>query len=87
MPTGYASFPREIRPLPPRALVKKTYRVERFSEFERGGHFAALEQPDLFVGDGLRETGSREGRGVAGRAVLESKNNTERKPMHFARLP
>jgi pimeloyl-ACP methyl ester carboxylesterase len=51
VPTGYASFPREIRPLPPRALLEKTYRVERFSEFERGGHFAALEQPDLFVGD------------------------------------
>ena len=51
VPTGYASFPRELRPLPPRALLEKTYRVERFSEFERGGHFAALEQPDLFVGD------------------------------------
>jgi len=51
MPTGYASSPRELRPLPPRALLEKTYRVERFSEFERGGHFAALEQPDLFVGD------------------------------------
>jgi len=51
VPTGYASFPREIRPLPPRGLLEKTYRVERFSEFERGGHFAALEQPDLFVGD------------------------------------
>jgi pimeloyl-ACP methyl ester carboxylesterase len=51
VPTGYASFPREIRPLPPRALLEKTYRVERFSEFECGGHFAALEQPDLFVGD------------------------------------
>jgi pimeloyl-ACP methyl ester carboxylesterase len=51
VPTGLASFPREIRPLPPRALLEKTYQVERFSEFERGGHFASLEQPDLFVGD------------------------------------
>jgi hypothetical protein len=28
-----------------------TYLLERFSEFARGGHFAALELPDLFVGD------------------------------------
>jgi pimeloyl-ACP methyl ester carboxylesterase len=49
--TGFASFPFELRPLPPKSLVEKTYRLERFTEFERGGHFAALEVPDLFVGD------------------------------------
>ena len=51
VPTGFASFPHEIRPRPPRGLIEKTYRVVRFSEFEQGGHFAALEQPDLFVQD------------------------------------
>ena len=51
VPTGFASFPRELRPMPPRRLVDKTYRLVRFSEFERGGHFAALEVPDLFVKD------------------------------------
>jgi microsomal epoxide hydrolase len=51
VPTGYLSLPREIRPLPPRGLLEKTYRVVRFSELDRGGHFAALEQPDLFVAD------------------------------------
>jgi pimeloyl-ACP methyl ester carboxylesterase len=51
VPTGYASFPCELRPLPPRALIERTYRLEWFSEFERGGHFAALEVPDLFAGD------------------------------------
>ncbi|MGH7155526.1 MAG: epoxide hydrolase family protein, partial [Acetobacteraceae bacterium] len=51
VPTGFASFPLEIRPLPPRSLLERTYRIERFSEFQRGGHFAALEQPDLFAGD------------------------------------
>jgi pimeloyl-ACP methyl ester carboxylesterase len=25
--------------------------ILRWSEFDRGGHFAAMEQPDLFVGD------------------------------------
>jgi microsomal epoxide hydrolase len=51
VPTGFASFPFELRPRPPRSLIAKTYRLERFSEFERGGHFAALEVPDLFVAD------------------------------------
>jgi len=51
VPTGFASFPCEIRPRPPRGLLEKTYNLVRFSEFDRGGHFAALEQPDLFVED------------------------------------
>jgi microsomal epoxide hydrolase len=51
VPTAFASFPRELRPRPPRSLIERTYRLERFSEFERGGHFAALEVPDLFVAD------------------------------------
>jgi pimeloyl-ACP methyl ester carboxylesterase len=51
VPTGFASFPCELRPLPPRSLIERTYRLERFSEFERGGHFAALEVPDLFAAD------------------------------------
>jgi len=36
---------------PPRSLLERTYRIERFTEFQRGGHFAALEQPDLFASD------------------------------------
>jgi pimeloyl-ACP methyl ester carboxylesterase len=51
VPTGFASFPCELRPRPPQSLLERTYRLERFSEFERGGHFAALEVPDLFVAD------------------------------------
>jgi microsomal epoxide hydrolase len=51
VPSGFASFPCELRPRPPRGLIEKTYRLERFSEFDRGGHFAALEVPDLFAAD------------------------------------
>jgi pimeloyl-ACP methyl ester carboxylesterase len=51
VPTGFASFPCELRPRPPRGLLEKTYHLERFNEFDRGGHFAALEQPDAFAGD------------------------------------
>jgi microsomal epoxide hydrolase len=51
VPTGFASFPCELRPRPPKSLIAKTYRLEHFSEFDRGGHFAALEVPDLFIAD------------------------------------
>ncbi|MFO1061880.1 MAG: alpha/beta fold hydrolase [Dongiaceae bacterium] len=51
VPTGFASFPRELRPLPPRSLVARTYDLVRFTEFERGGHFAALERPDALASE------------------------------------
>jgi pimeloyl-ACP methyl ester carboxylesterase len=51
VPTGFASFPCELRPRPPKSLIERTYRLERFSEFERGGHFPALEVRDLFAED------------------------------------
>ncbi|MGW4116228.1 epoxide hydrolase family protein [Actinosynnema sp. NPDC004786] len=52
-PLGVAVFPHDIV-LPVRALAERSHRVERWTEFPRGGHFAALEAPDLLVGD-LRE--------------------------------
>jgi microsomal epoxide hydrolase len=45
VPMGYAEFPREILS-PPRSLAERTYtNIKRWSRMERGGHFAALEQP------------------------------------------
>jgi len=45
VPTGYAAFPKEIV-RPPRSLAEKTYTdIRRWSVMEKGGHFAALEQP------------------------------------------
>ena len=41
---GYAQFPREII-RPPRSLAERLYDVRRWSVMEKGGHFAALEQP------------------------------------------
>src|SRR5262245_31562676 len=35
-----------------------------WSEFERGGHFAAMEEPDLFVGDLRRFASTLKGRGT-----------------------
>jgi len=49
VPTGYAEFPREIL-RPPRSLAQKTYTdIRRWSVMPKGGHFAALEQPDALA--------------------------------------
>ena len=45
VPTGYAEFPKELL-RPPRSLAEKTYtNLRRWTVMEKGGHFAALEQP------------------------------------------
>jgi pimeloyl-ACP methyl ester carboxylesterase len=49
-PTAYASFPREIRH-PPRRLAEETFNIARWTDLPRGGHFAALEVPELLAGD------------------------------------
>jgi pimeloyl-ACP methyl ester carboxylesterase len=49
VPTGYAQFPREII-RPPRSLAARTYSdIRRWSVMPRGGHFAALEQPEALA--------------------------------------
>ncbi|ULN34431.1 epoxide hydrolase family protein [Mycolicibacterium smegmatis] len=50
LPTGVASFPKEILRAP-RAWCEKAYNVTHFTMMPRGGHFAAFEQPELFVED------------------------------------
>jgi epoxide hydrolase len=49
-PTALAVFPAEIR-RPLRHKAERTENIVRWTEFDRGGHFAALEEPDLLVGD------------------------------------
>jgi epoxide hydrolase len=49
-PTGVAVFPAEIAP-PVRRLAEQSNHIVHWSEFDRGGHFAAMEEPDLLVGD------------------------------------
>ena len=56
VPTSVALFPREY-PMgrPPLETAKRWYNIVRYTPMPRGGHFAALEQPELFVKD-LRES-------------------------------
>ncbi len=52
-PVAVAQFPKEI-PMPPRGLAERGLNVVRWTEMPQGGHFAALEQPELLAND-LRE--------------------------------
>jgi pimeloyl-ACP methyl ester carboxylesterase len=50
-PVGYAEFPREIL-RPPRAIAERVYTdIRRWTVFDKGGHFAAMEQPDVLAKD------------------------------------
>jgi pimeloyl-ACP methyl ester carboxylesterase len=49
-PTACADFPKEVI-WSPRAWMEARYNITRWTEMPRGGHFAAFEQPNLFVDD------------------------------------
>ena len=51
VPTGCALFPEELLSWPPRSYVERVYNVTHWTEMPRGGHFAAMEQPDLLIED------------------------------------
>ena len=48
VPTGVAVFADDFSV---RSLVEREHTVTPWSEFDKGGHFAAMETPDLLVGD------------------------------------
>jgi pimeloyl-ACP methyl ester carboxylesterase len=50
LPTGVAAFPKEILRTP-RRWCEAAYNITHWTTMPRGGHFAAFEQPDLFVDD------------------------------------
>jgi pimeloyl-ACP methyl ester carboxylesterase len=48
VPTGYTEFPAEIL-RPPRSVAEKVYNIQRWVRMDKGGHFAALEQPEALA--------------------------------------
>jgi microsomal epoxide hydrolase len=50
VPVAYAAFPHEII-TPPRDWVEAHYAIARWTEMPRGGHFAALEEPERLIED------------------------------------
>ena len=49
VPTGCSIFPRELQRPSRRWAEKRFTDIRHWNEPERGGHFAAFEQPELFV--------------------------------------
>ena len=50
VPTGCAAYPRDVG-FTPRLWNEARYNVTRFTIMPRGGHFAALEEPELYLDD------------------------------------
>jgi pimeloyl-ACP methyl ester carboxylesterase len=48
VPTGIAVFPTDPNV---RRVADREHTVVRWAEYDRGGHFAALEAPDVLVND------------------------------------
>jgi pimeloyl-ACP methyl ester carboxylesterase len=51
VPTGVAAFPDPVFLPTPRSFAEKTYNIIHWTEMSAGGHFAALEEPELMLGD------------------------------------
>ena len=51
VPFACARFPGEFLFNSSRKAVEASYNVQQYTEMPRGGHFAALEEPELLVED------------------------------------
>ncbi|MEJ3747699.1 epoxide hydrolase family protein [Actinomycetes bacterium KLBMP 9797] len=52
-PTAFAGFTHHFAPEgePPREWLERLYNIQRWTPMPRGGHFAAVEEPDLLAAD------------------------------------
>jgi pimeloyl-ACP methyl ester carboxylesterase len=52
VPAGFAAFPKEMPIfLPPKRFLERDFNLVHYTRMPRGGHFACVEQPRLFVED------------------------------------
>ena len=51
IPTAAAIFPAEMSEWPPRSYVDRIFNITQWTKMPSGGHFAAMEQPELLVKD------------------------------------
>jgi len=52
VPTGFAAYPKEMTIfLSPKRFLERDFNLIHYVQMPRGGHFACLEQPELFVAD------------------------------------
>ncbi len=50
-PTGIAMFPAEMSEWPPKSYLDRIFNIKQLTKMPKGGHFAAMEQPDLLIQD------------------------------------
>jgi pimeloyl-ACP methyl ester carboxylesterase len=50
IPTGIARFQYE-EPFPPRKFIERGYNIQHWTDFPEGGHFPAMEKPELLAQD------------------------------------
>ena len=53
IPVAIARFHKE-EPFPPRKFIERGYNIKHWTDFSKGGHFAAMEQPTLLANDILQ---------------------------------
>jgi microsomal epoxide hydrolase len=71
VPAAFAMFPKDISH-PPREWASRFFNVQRWTEMPRGGHFAALEEPELLVDDIRRFFRPLRGQALASRTAVSS---------------
>jgi len=51
VPTAVAEFPKEMSEWPPKSYINRIFNLKHWTKMKHGGHFAALEQPNLLIND------------------------------------
>ena len=51
IPTGIAIFPKEMSEWPPKSYIDRIFNIQQLTKMDSGGHFAALEKPQLLIKD------------------------------------
>jgi len=51
VPTAYSEYPMDTLPITPRSWAERGYNIKRWRVMDKGGHFAAMEEPELFADD------------------------------------
>ncbi len=51
LPIGVAAFPDPVFIPTPRTFLERIYKIVHWTDLPSGGHFAALEEPKLFLED------------------------------------
>ncbi len=51
VPVAYSEYPMDTLPITPRSWAERGYNIKRWRIMDKGGHFAAMEEPELFADD------------------------------------